>query len=95
MAVSLETDAENVKVDIQPGGAGQVKLLVIKASAYAPELTFSADGGTTDIPLDAPLILVGTGPVSLIGEAPKQLQWSNGTEGTVKVEILIGRDATA
>lgn len=94
VAFSLDADATDVKVDLQPGGAGQVQLLVIKASAYDAGLTFSPDGGTTDFTLDAPLILVGTGPVGLLGTAPKQLQWSNGTDDVVMIDILIGRDAT-
>lgn len=92
--VTLEDGATGVVVDLQPGDAGQVVLLVVSASAYDPPVTWSPDGGTTSVALDAPLVLVGTGAVGLIGTAPKQFQWTNATGALVNVEILIGRDAT-
>jgi hypothetical protein len=92
--VALEDGATDVVVDLQPGGAGQVVLLVVSASAYDPPVTWSPDAGTTTVPLDAPLVLVGAGAVGLIGTAPKQFQWTNATGAIVNVEILVGRDAT-
>jgi hypothetical protein len=94
VAVTLEAGAEDVDVELQPGGAGQVTLLMIRASKYDPDITFSADGGTTTVPLDAPLVLIGAGAVGLLAEAPQLLQWGNDTGDPVRIDILIGRDAT-
>jgi hypothetical protein len=94
VGITLDAGAADVDVELQPGGAGQVTLLMIKASNYDPAITFSADGGATTVPLDAPLVLIGTGAVSLLADAPQQLQWDNGTADPVQVDIFVGRDAT-
>jgi len=94
VGVTLDAGATDVDVELQPGGAGQVTLLMIKASNYDPDLTYSPDGGTTEIPLDAPLVLIGVGAVGLLAAAPQELQFDNGTGDPVQIEIFIGRDAT-
>jgi len=94
VGITLAAGAADVDVDLQPAEAGQVVLLMIKTSARDPAITYSPDAGATKIPLDAPLILIGTGAISLLGADPKQLQLANGTANDVEVEILVGRDAT-
>jgi hypothetical protein len=95
IAVRLEAGATDVDVEIQPGGAGQVSLLMIKSSIYDAGLTYSPDGGATTIPLDAPLVLIGAGAVSLLADAPQVLRWSNETAEVAQIEVFVGRDATA
>lgn len=94
LGITLEAGAADVVVELQPGDdAGQVLLLVITASAYDEDLTYSPDAGTTDIPLDAPLALIGAGAVSLLVAAPQEIQFDNGTAEAVEVQILVGRNA--
>ena len=69
-------------VEVQPGAAAQVRLLVIKSSLYGAEIKYHARDGTTDsdeVTLDGPL------------------QFSNTNTDPAKktqIEILVGRDAT-
>jgi hypothetical protein len=94
VSLTLDANASNVSVDLQPGTAGQIKLLLITASAYDADVTYSADAGTTKVPLDAPLVLVGGGAVGLLQADPTTLQWDNGTADPVAIQIFVGRDAT-
>lgn len=85
-------------VNIQPGTAAQLRLLVIKSSFYGTEVTYKASDGTGDsdaVTLDGPQLFVGSGAVALFGVDPKVLKFSN-THATqaAQVEILVGRDAT-
>ncbi len=94
IAITLEAGAAGVDVELQPGGAGQVVLLMVKASEYDPAITYSADGGGTAFALDAPLILIGAGAIDLLGGPPNTFQWDNGTVAAVHIDIFIGRKAT-
>ncbi len=84
------------EVEIQPGTASRVTLILIKSSLYAPELTFKASDGTTDsdaVKVDEPQLFAG-GAVELFGVDPKSLKFSNTTDKPAAVEIFVGRDAT-
>lgn len=83
-----------VNVQVQPGDAGQVQLLLITAATYADTrslLSYSVDGGS-GITLDAPQLFVGAGAVGLLG-AVQAIEFSN-EAAAVEVQILVGRDAT-
>jgi hypothetical protein len=84
--------ATPVQVDVQPGGAGQVKLLLITANAYE-DVTYEVDGSGTSVTLDAPQLLVGTGAVGLLLGPVNTIEFTNDGTQEVKVEILVGRDA--
>lgn len=88
------TAGSSVEVQVQPGGSGQVQLLFLTADAYSSDLKYSVDGGATDVVLDAPQLLLGTGAVSLLDAAPKKITFANGTASDVDVRILVGRAAT-
>lgn len=90
--VRLDGSATGVDLDVQPSAtAGDVQLLVMRASVYDPPLTYSPDGGTTQIPLDGPVVLVGSGAVSLLDGTPQTLHFTNPNPDPVDVEILVGR----
>lgn len=82
-------------VDVQPGGAGQVKFLLITSSIYDDTLTYTVDGGAAN-QLDAPLLLIGAGAVKLLGNTQKQFVFSNAIDPAkaASIKILAGRDAT-
>lgn len=97
--VTVPTGSPNTAtVEVQPGTAGQVRLLLITASAYpedtagAAQLTYVVDGGDP-ADLDAPLLVVGTGAVALLG-AVNEIVFTNDSAEEVDVTILVGRDAT-
>jgi hypothetical protein len=97
--ISVPTGSPNTAtVDVQPGGAGQVQLLMLTASAYpadgsgAAQLTYTVDGGDS-IDLDAPALMVGSGAVGLLGSV-NQIVLTNDSDEAVDVSIVVGRDAT-
>jgi hypothetical protein len=88
------------RVEIQPGAAAQIRLLVIKSSLYGSQITYHARDGTTDsddVTLDGPQVFIGAGAIALFAVAPKMLEFSNTNSDPAKkaqIEILVGRDAT-
>jgi hypothetical protein len=96
-----DTTASDKKVELQPGGSGQVQFIAIVSDWFGDDLTYKINKKTANArTLDQPLLLVGTGAVSLFDNAspPTALFFSNTSSGAkakdAKVQILIGRDAT-
>jgi hypothetical protein len=90
----LAAGDKNIDVQLQPAkAAGKVHVLVIAASTFDAGLKFSADDGTTDFSLDGPVVLIGSGAVALLAQAPQTLRLSNNTASDVTVDILVGRDS--
>ena len=93
LSVVLAAGASAVDVELQPSDKpGKVRELLIRASHYSTDTTYSPDGGSTTVPLDGPVTLIGSGAVSLLTAAPQTLQLTNGTSSDVAVDILVGRD---
>lgn len=106
--VTLKPGDNEKTVEIQPGAASQLRLLVIKSSLYdaGGDLTYVVSDGTNDsdpVNIDAPQIFMGGGAVGLFGvDPPKSVKFTNsltpaGPSDTSKdayIEILVGRDAT-
>lgn len=86
--------AGEVEVEVQPGGAGQVQLLMITADSYGDQLTYSVADGSSDVRLNAPQLMAGGGAVGLLGNTQNTITFSNATTSDVAVRILVGRDAT-
>lgn len=81
-------------VEVQPGGVGQVRFLLIESSVYdAEDLTYSVDA--TTIALDTLQVLIGAGAVGLLGAAPQTITFSNALTQVAAIQILVGRDATS
>lgn len=82
------------QVQVQPGSAGQVQFLLVKADPYSPSLTYRVNQpDATPIPLDTLQLFNGAGAVSLLDPSPKTFFFSNGTENDTAVAILVGRNA--
>jgi hypothetical protein len=93
--------ASDKKVELQPGGSGQVQFIAIVPDWFGDDLTYKINKKTADArTLDHPHLLAGKGAVSLFDNAspPTALFFTNTTSGAkakdAKVQILIGRDAT-
>jgi hypothetical protein len=82
-------------VDVQPGGAGQVRFFLMISNLYDAKLTYKVDGGA-EVMLDSPVLLLGKGAVKLLGATQNQFAFINkaGTTKAASVKILVGRDAT-
>jgi hypothetical protein len=96
LSVTIPDGATGLGVELQPGAAGSVRLLVIKSSQYGDALKYTVNAGTTDHVLDQPHVLTGTGAVGLFGSEPTKLVFDNalGAGKDAQIQILVGRDAT-
>ena len=102
--VLILKNTNDKEVDVQPGGSGQVKFLMIRLTdpqKYSDKVTYKVNTkGTvaTSVPaieLDAPQILIGIGGIKLLDQAPTKLFFSNAwPTDDISVQILVGRDAT-
>jgi hypothetical protein len=85
-------------VDVQPGAAGKVKLLLIRSSKYGDNLKYKVHDNTApERALNEALFLVGAGSVNLVEDAGAPLDKllvTNTTGQDVVLEIIVGRDAT-
>jgi hypothetical protein len=93
VGVSVAEGGAEHTVDVQPGETDEVLFMLVEASAYSDQLTYKVNGAGSDIALDAPHILTGSGAISLLPDAPKALVFKNSGAGTVDVNILVGRTA--
>jgi len=87
-------DQGNLEVEIQPGGAGSIQLLLVTSSVYGADLKYTVNADNTDRILDQPHVLVGSGSVALFGQEPEKLTFDNTTGEDAQIQILVGRDAT-
>lgn len=96
ISVTIPDGTANMDVELQPGGTGSVRLLIIKSNLYGDALKYTVNTGTTDHVLDQPHVLIGTGAVGLYGAEPTKLVFDNalGAGKDAQIQILIGRDAT-
>jgi hypothetical protein len=87
-------DQSTLDVEIQPGAAGSIQLLLVTSSVYGADLKYTVNADATDHVLDQPHVLVGTGSVGLFGQEPEKLVFDNKTGQDAQIQILVGRDAT-
>ena len=83
-------------VDVQPGVAGKVKLLLIRSSRYGNNLKYKVHDNTTpERVLNDAVFLVGAGSLELLEDpAPlDKLLVTNTTGQDVVLEIIVGRSA--
>jgi len=85
-------------VDVQPGAAGKVKLLLIRSTKYGDNLKYKVHDNTTpERVLNDAVFLVGAGSLDLLEDtaAPlDKLLVTNTTGQDVVLEIIVGRSAT-
>jgi hypothetical protein len=93
-SVTVADGTSDLEVDLQPGGAGSIQLLVVKSNVYGEDLKYTVNADTTDHVLDQPHVLIGTGSVALYGAEPTKLVFDNGLGSDAQIQILVGRDAT-
>lgn len=100
IGVTVANGADGEDIEVQPGGAGQVKALIIQSSKYSADLTYSVNAAVVNpddrVKLDALQALIGEGAVGLLGitPPPQTLYFYNDTGEDVSIQILVGRKAT-
>ena len=96
ISVTVPDATSDLEVELQPGGTGSVRLLIVKSNVYGDALKYTVNAGTTDHVLDEPHVLIGTGSVGLFGAEPTKLVFDNalGAGKDAEIQILVGRDAT-
>jgi len=95
--VSVEPGDTDKIVDIQPGGAAAIRLLLIKSTRYGAPFSFKASDASSDssaVTLDGPQVYTG-GSITLFGIDPHQLKFTNTSADQIAaVSIFVARDAT-
>jgi hypothetical protein len=85
-------------VDVQPGAAGKVKLLLIRSTKYGDNLKYKVHDNTTpERILNDALFLVGAGSLDMLEDPTAPLDKvliTNTTGQDAVVEIIVGRTAT-
>lgn len=92
ISVTLEHDDE-AEVTVAPGKWAGVTGLFVDASTFDEKLTLKLKDGKT-IKLDGPLILIGAGAVSVLGDQDAVITLKNATDDTLTVSLLVARDPT-
>lgn len=95
VTATLAAASAGTVVNLQPSGtAGDVVLLALSSDGYDDTVTYDPDGGGNPQKLNGPVLLVGAGPVGLLGATPpKSMTFDNALATPVTVKILIGRKA--
>jgi hypothetical protein len=90
-----------VTVDLQPGTAEQIALLLVKSSKYDKKITLKLKG-TSDSPaltLEEPHVFVNDGATLFTVERPAQVEFTstlgNDPANTADIEIFVARRAQA
>lgn len=78
-------------VDVQPGGAGDVQLLAIRAGVADNKVQFQNGAGIW-VGLKSPVLLTGE-TVGILAAVPSTLTFRNALTAPVTVTILVGRKA--
>ena len=99
-SVVVPKNAAGESISVQPGEAAQVQFLLIKASKWGDQLSYSVDAAEADetkrVKMDKSLqVFLGTGSVGLYGKAPKTFFFYNDFDQDVNVTIFVGRKATS
>lgn len=94
ISVTVPDGTTDLEVELQPGGAGSIQLLIVKSNVYGDDLKYTVNADTTDHVLDQPHVLIGTGSVGLYGAEPTKLVFDNALGEEAQIQILVGRDAT-
>src|SRR5437764_10419324 len=82
-------------VNAQPGDQSHVMFLLVTADTYQNSpLSYTVEGSSKSVKLDAPQILIGAGAVSLLDGAPTKLTFTNTGPTDASIRILVGRKAT-
>jgi hypothetical protein len=82
------------EVEVQPGAAGTVKLLMISASSYGPDVEYQVHNAAADaLVLSDALFLADSAAIDLLGTPFDNLLITNTSGADVDVEIVVGRTA--
>lgn len=96
--VPKDEAGKNKLIELQQSNKRIIEFLLIKSDFYGNELTYKVNdpNGKIYFELDEPLLLTGKGAISLFGDVPQKLYFTNSTSGDeakdIKIEILVGRN---
>lgn len=79
------------KIPLNTPGA-KVALFLIRASKYDNTLTVKGIG-TNALPLNAPLLVGGTGVAAALIDTATEFEFTNGTADDISVEVFVARNA--
>lgn len=99
-AYILVKEKEEKTLDVLPGDPKMAQLVLISSNNYEdlsciidPEA--NENKGEKTIALSAPVLLIGEGPVGLLGSINKPFKFKNDSNKEARVTILVGRIKSA
>ncbi|MBX3234553.1 MAG: hypothetical protein KF814_00255 [Nitrospiraceae bacterium] len=82
-------------IEVQPASdPKKVKFLMIIRDNYDDLVTYKVEGGSKDVTLDGPQVLLGAGAVGLLERPPTKIKFSNKGTQDVPITIYVGRTAS-
>jgi hypothetical protein len=95
VGVTVPGGASNHEVQVQPGGSGTVRLMLIAADPPSDKISYTTSSGNSQsFELDAPHTLVGAGALAMLGSKPPTSLFFSNTGSDAQVRIVVGRHAT-
>lgn len=98
--VTIDPEATDKEVQIQPGDIEKVKFLLIRSDQYGERLTYKVNEKTEKavIKLDSLQLFIGVGAIGLFIKSPTKLFFTNllvvdGKGIPASIQILVGRKA--
>ena len=83
-------------VNLQPSLLAELKALMITASNYTGDVSFTVDEEVVEFVLKAPMLLIGPEQIGLLGAIVGSLKFTNANAVTdAKVSVLVARTAIA
>ena len=81
-------------VEVQPGAAGKVKVLLIRASTYGSKVEYQVhDAAAPKRVFSDAMFLIDSGAIDLLGTPLDKLLITNTSGKAVDVEVVVGRAA--
>jgi len=92
--IAEDTTSEVTIADVLPEDPTQVRVLILAADVYGPSLEFTF-GGDSLSSLENPLLLFGAQVNTLLDQPGQDLVVKNGTQSTVRIRVLVGRESSS
>ena len=94
--VPIPDAAVDKELQVQPGGTGEVKFMIITSNPYSDQLTYKVNSAsaTESFALDSPQVFLGSGAFAMLGGAPPtSLFFTSSVGKSATVTVLVGRKA--
>ena len=94
-AVTVAKNSVVKTINLQPSLLTELKAIMITASNYTGDVSFTVDEEVVEFVLKAPMLLIGPEQIGLLGATLNSLKFTNANATTdATVSVLVSRTAT-